>query len=59
MSVIAIIAFLVVIFLTIPSISEILRYYFCDDVEDIHSQVLKEDKTVKVMFDCVISVFDI
>ena len=59
MSITAVIAFLIVIFLTIPSLSEILGYYFCDDVEDIHSQVIKEDKTVKVRFDSVISVFDI
>ena len=59
MSIIAAIAFLVVVFLSIPSISQILGYYFCDVVEDIHSPVLKEDKTVKVQFDSVISVFDI
>ena len=59
MSITAVIAFLIVIFLTIPSLSEILGYYFCDDVEDIHSQVIKEDKIVKVRFDSVISVFDI
>ncbi len=59
MSIIAIIVFSVVTFLTIPSLSKILWYYFCDEVEDIHSQALEEDKTVKVPFDCVISIFDI
>ena len=59
MSIIGIIAFFIVAFLTIPSISEILGYYFCDDVEDIHSPVLKEGKTVKVRFDSVIGLFDI
>ena len=59
MSIIAVIALLILFFLTIPAISEILGYYFCDDVEDIHSPMLKEDKTVKVRFDSVISVFDI
>ena len=59
MSIIGVIAFFIVAFLTIPSISEIFEYYFCAEVEDIHSLELKEDKTVKVRFDCVISVFDI
>ena len=59
MSVIGIIAALVLVFFAIPTISEIFGYYFCDNVEDIHSPALKEDKTVKVRFDSVISVFDI
>ena len=59
MSIIAVIVFMVVIFFTIPGISEVMGYYFCDNVEDIRSPMLKDDNTVKVRFDSVISVFDI
>ena len=47
----------IIAFLTIPCLSSALDYYLCDDVENINSESLKDDNTVKVRFNSVLHLF--
>ena len=47
----------IIAFLTIPCLSSLLDYYLCDDVENINSESLKDDNTVKVRFNSVLHLF--
>ncbi|MBR4345100.1 MAG: hypothetical protein IKP88_20745 [Lachnospiraceae bacterium] len=59
MVIISIITSVIIIFFAFPGVSNIFRYYFPDTAHDIHSEAFSEDNTVKVPFDCVLSVFEI